>query len=369
MAADDAAAARYPATERLNDSLRRGNVPAMAAALDEGADISGLPQRDVPLISLAVQLRNAEAVRLLLSRGAGVGSSWFAHPPFKFVWPERVSALWPGCIAIAELLLAAGAAAGKPSMNDAIVLYRAAASGCAAGVRQLLAAGARCHTHWDGSELALCALVAAACCRSDASDPVGCLHALLAADEHPADHVSGATRAHLLWRAAQRCPPAHFPGVARLLVQAGADVEGLARETPLVAAARREHVDPLAEPTVPLPAADCVSMLRALLALGAAATPAVWAAGPVAALPRPVRAELVGEAAWARRGRLVALRRQMRQPDEGSRAAANEAADELQGCSAVAGVPAGGTAGHASGMAWTDGPATGGAAFGAGSIP
>jgi hypothetical protein len=109
--------------------------------------------------------------------------------------------------------------------------------------------------------------------------------------------------------------------------------------------------------------------VHALLALGAPATPAVWAADPMAALPRTMRTELLGEAAWARRGRLVALRRQMRQPDEGARAAANEAAGKGQGCSIGAGIPAGCTAAHASGMAWTDGPATGGAACGAGSIP
>jgi hypothetical protein len=361
------------ATENLYAAVMSRDVTAVAVALDAGADPNGPPEWCYDPFGLVVKLPKEAGVRVLVMCNAFAAGKWRHTPsPLSFVWPERVSALWPACVAITDLLLAAGANVHTTDVHGIPPLAWVADNGCTAGVRQLLAAGARCHTDADGRAADRCALLAALNCSSDAADPVGCVEALLVADGDVAFHLQGPGGISTLWLVAQRCSPAAFPALARLLVDAGAEVKpprGSPMRSPLVAAATRVHIRPTGRPQIPLSLADTFGMVRALLALGAPATPAVWAAGPMAALPHAMRAELVGEAAWARRGRLVALRRQMRLPDERVRAAANEAAGKGQGCSIVAGVPAGGTAGHASGMAWTDGPATAGAAFGAGSIP
>lgn len=117
----------------IHDAAKKGDVAAIAAALDSGADINEIESLATPL-SIAATEGNLEAVRFLVSRGADVNFS------AKFGTPLYVAAKF-GHSSIVELLLANGA---KPNQTTRsfTALHIAAGSGCLGCVIHLVEQGA-----------------------------------------------------------------------------------------------------------------------------------------------------------------------------------------------------------------------------------
>jgi ankyrin repeat protein len=320
---------RFP-QQRLWDAAMAGDCAGIAAALDAGADIEGAQQLFAgppsSSLGLAVRSNHLDAVQLLLGRGASVRPLPPVTPPLSELmwrWPPGLQQAGDA-LAIARALLAAGANANAVGISIITPLSNAARCGCLAGVRLLLAAGA------DVSAAPIAGispLHRAAYSSSEWPDPAGCIGALLAAGaDARAVTFAGLTPLHCV---GSNLHPDHTAAAARLLVAAGADVD--ARDeygvTPLALAARSGLAP------VEFALFGCARVARALLAVGAdPAAAAFWRLPNIAALPRAAKAELMWEAAWARRGALRMLRRRLnpnsdeRNADEAAAAAAATAA-------------------------------------------
>jgi hypothetical protein len=206
--------------------------------------------------------------------------------------------------ATAEQLLAALLGAGaevdavhpNPWCGQRTALSSAAEQGFAACVRMLLAHGASVR-HRDADKWT--ALHWAAHART--GDPAGCVLALLAAGSDV--RAEGPWAMTPLNAAAYACAPGAAWAVLPALVAAGADVQQRNRygETALDSAVKGWEGDSL------------VLVATALIRVGAAAGDGFWRAARVRALPRGQRGALMVDAAWARRGHLIRLRRRRRQ--------------------------------------------------------
>jgi ankyrin repeat protein len=313
MAAADAAAAQ----QRLADAAAAGDCAQIEAALSAGADVNAVrTDAATPWTPLtrAVHGWHVDAVALLLARGARVRMKVvMGHEPWPvwgyISWAD--SSRWDACVAIARLLLAAGADVNAADWQGT-ALAAAAGAGCAAGVRLLVDAGADVSSA-KGRRMTPLHQAAGCPAAGPPADPAGCVEALLAAGaDARAWDIDGARPAH--W-AARTCGPQHVPAVLRLLVAAGADVN---------APTRWDSITPL-EGSLAFRAGTgaIVPTARALLAAGAQAGFSFWRRHWVTSLPRAEKATLLGEAAWARRGHLCRLRRVVNPNSE--QAAADEA--------------------------------------------
>jgi cytochrome c len=118
----------------LNDAAGKGDVAAIMAALDSGADVNQLTERTTPLCEAAAN-KHLEAVQVLIQRGADVNRAGkFRRTPLEIA-VTRSSA------EIVRLLLDNGA---KPDVSSggSTPLQVAADSGCLECVRSLVEAGA-----------------------------------------------------------------------------------------------------------------------------------------------------------------------------------------------------------------------------------
>jgi ankyrin repeat protein len=259
------------------------------------------------------------AVQLLLSRGARARPLPPCTPPLSEVhWRWQPGSQEAGdALAIARALLAAGADVDADSGSHLTPLSNAAYFGCLAGVRLLLEAGAKAGAVSDGG---LTPLQCAVHCRYSLAGPPGCIEALLdAGADATAASSFGLTPLH---RVGSDLHPDHAAAAARLLLAAGADVDARDEygDTSLALAARPK-ID-----AVEFTQGGHARVARALQAVGAdPAACAFWARPNIAALPRRARAELMWEAAWARRGVLRMLRRRVN-PNSVERDADEEAA-------------------------------------------
>jgi ankyrin repeat protein len=294
--------ARMTAALQLRAAGKAGNCRGITAALTAGAAVDGVETEryETPLI-IAVLRRHVDAVRLLLRRGASVRAVRRCDPPLWHVWfPLPPRAEWEACVAIATLLLAAGAQADLVAGDGRTPLHHAAWAGCVAGVMQLVAAGSDARV---ADAAGSTPLHSAAKCEDAGADPAGCILALLAAGADPR-----ATNAHgwgALHYAAARCAACHLADVTRLLVGAGAQVNMLCHRGSSV----------LELLSVSRSGDDLATGAAALLAVGAVPVAANgwWGHPRVAGLSRDQRAGLLREAAWARRGHLLRLRWSTRQ--------------------------------------------------------
>jgi ankyrin repeat protein len=329
--------------KQLVDAAERGDCMGITAALDAGADVDGADT----LTSIAEQPRRAlvtavssgrvDAVKLLLQRGAGVSLS--GAGAYDWLVPPLAAVKWrtADALAIARLLLDAGAHVNAANSFGNTALHFAAQAS-ADGVRLLTGSGA--HVDAQGSQG--WRPLHAACF----FDALTCVDALLAAGaDVTAVDDKGNTAAH--W-AALSLYLNSLPAITGMLVLAGARLDGvnLAGHTPLM------HAEAIGDWHCHLPAATQV-----LLAAGAAAEPDVWPALKTRGVPSDKLAALLREAAWARRGHMIRLYRRAAQAKAAAaaaRRAARQAAAAAAGGDDVAppeaaaageGVPAGGQAG------------------------
>jgi cytochrome c len=123
----------------IHEAAKKGDLAAIASALDAGADVNAPDKLAGPLF-YAVQNGHLDAAKLLIDRGADVNAM------SKIGLPLSVAALrsYPDLI---SLLLAHGADPNT-SVKTQTPLHMAAAGGCLACVKALVEAGADVNAHW-----------------------------------------------------------------------------------------------------------------------------------------------------------------------------------------------------------------------------
>jgi cytochrome c len=118
----------------IHDAAKKGDMAAITAALDAGANINDPDAFATPLY-YAVSRQHLDAAKLLIDRGADVNAgSKVGGPPLK-------AAVAKGKIELITLLLAHGADPNV-AVGDQTVLHEAVRRGCLDCVKALVAAGA-----------------------------------------------------------------------------------------------------------------------------------------------------------------------------------------------------------------------------------
>ena len=125
--------------ETINDAAKKGDVAAIAAALDAGADVNERDGTATPLYH-AVRRGHLEAAKLLIERGADVNATTKLGPPLT-------AAVTKELIDLITLLLANGADPNA-ALKGETVLHVAAGRGCLSCVKALVEAGANVNAVW-----------------------------------------------------------------------------------------------------------------------------------------------------------------------------------------------------------------------------
>jgi cytochrome c len=123
----------------LHEAAKTGDVAAIAAALDGGADIEEQEKGTTPLF-LAVRSGQAQAAALLIERGADVNEE------AKLGLPITVAVL-KNSVDMIRLLLAHGASPNAAARGEPM-LHLAVANGCLDCVKVLVEAGANVNAIW-----------------------------------------------------------------------------------------------------------------------------------------------------------------------------------------------------------------------------
>ncbi|ARM91580.1 ankyrin repeat/cytochrome-c domain-containing protein (plasmid) [Rhizobium sp. CIAT894] len=123
----------------LHEAVKSGDLTAIAAALDAGADIEEQEKGVTPLF-LAVRSGHPEAVELLIERGAGVNNPSALGLPLT-------GAVLQNSADLMRLLLAHGADPNAASRGERM-LHFAVANGCLDCVKVLVEAGADVNAVW-----------------------------------------------------------------------------------------------------------------------------------------------------------------------------------------------------------------------------
>lgn len=123
----------------LHDAAKTGDLAAIAAALDGGADIEEQEKGTTPLF-LAVRSGHPEAAELLIERGADVNKE------SKLGLPITVAVL-KNSVDLMRLLLARGADPNAAARGESM-LHLAVANGCLDCVKVLVEAGADVNAIW-----------------------------------------------------------------------------------------------------------------------------------------------------------------------------------------------------------------------------
>lgn len=120
----------------LHAAAERGDLAAVRAALDGGADVLAFDDRGMDALSWAALRGHAAVVELLLDRGAAIDR------PNDVGWPAIGQASGQGHRAVVELLVARGADVNQAFDGGRTALMCAAYGGHAELVDVLVAAGA-----------------------------------------------------------------------------------------------------------------------------------------------------------------------------------------------------------------------------------
>ena len=123
----------------LHDAAKSGDLKAIAAALDAGADIEEQEKGATPLF-LAVRSGHIEAAELLIKRGAEVNKEAALGRPITV-------AVLKNAAGMIRLLLAHGADANDKTRGEPMLIL-AVASGCLDCVKVLVEAGADVNAIW-----------------------------------------------------------------------------------------------------------------------------------------------------------------------------------------------------------------------------
>lgn len=123
----------------IHDAAKKGDVTAIAAALDAGADVNEPDGTATPLYH-AVRRGHLEAAKLLIERGADVNATTKLGPPLMAATQKEL-------IDLITLLLAKGADANAEVKGET-VLHVAAGRGCLTCVQALVEAGADVNAVW-----------------------------------------------------------------------------------------------------------------------------------------------------------------------------------------------------------------------------
>jgi cytochrome c2 len=123
----------------LHEAAKSGDLAAIAAALDAGADIEEQDKGATPLF-LAVRSGHAEAAELLIERGADINHESALGLPFTV-------AVLKSSIDMMRLLLAHGADPNAAARGETM-LHFAVANGCLDCVKVLVEAGADVNAIW-----------------------------------------------------------------------------------------------------------------------------------------------------------------------------------------------------------------------------
>jgi len=127
----------------IHEAAKNGDVAAIAAALDAGADVNDTAGTPSPLYH-AVRRGHLEAAKFLIEHGADVntGEKGLGVSPL-------MAAVAKNRIELIDLLLANGADPNT-KLNDENAIHVAAKNGCLGCVKALLGAGADVNAHTSG---------------------------------------------------------------------------------------------------------------------------------------------------------------------------------------------------------------------------
>ncbi|WP_246638770.1 ankyrin repeat domain-containing protein [Rhizobium binae] len=123
----------------LHEAVKSGDLTAITAALDAGADIEEQEKGATPLF-LAIRSNHLEAAELLIERGAGVNTPSSLGLPIT-------GAVLTNSVDLMRLLLAHGADPNAAARGERM-LHFAVANGCLDCVRVLVEAGADVNAVW-----------------------------------------------------------------------------------------------------------------------------------------------------------------------------------------------------------------------------
>ncbi|OWV61283.1 hypothetical protein ATY75_12645 [Rhizobium sp. N122] len=123
----------------LHEAVKSGDLTAIAAALDAGADIEEQDKGATPLF-LAIRSGHSEVVELLIERGAGVNNPSAMGLPLT-------GAVLTNAVDLVRLLLAHGADPNAAARGERM-LHFAVANGCLDCVKLLVEAGADVNAVW-----------------------------------------------------------------------------------------------------------------------------------------------------------------------------------------------------------------------------
>lgn len=119
----------------IHDAAKMGDVPAISAALDAGADVDASDDWGVTPLWYAARRGHEDAAKLLIARGADVNQTTKSSGPPLLGAIERKNAI------LVKLLLASGANPNA-ALETKSALYLAAKSGCFECVKALVDLGA-----------------------------------------------------------------------------------------------------------------------------------------------------------------------------------------------------------------------------------
>jgi cytochrome c len=124
----------------IHDAAMKGDVAAITAALDSGADVNAFDMMGASPLYWAARMGHLTAAKLLIERGADVnGKTDLGQPLTAAVTTDRIELI--------SLLLANGADANSNSATET-VLHIATANGCLGCVKALVEAGADVNAQW-----------------------------------------------------------------------------------------------------------------------------------------------------------------------------------------------------------------------------
>ena len=134
---------------QLIEAVKEGNVAAVRALLESGADVNAQLAGDWTTLMHAARAGHVEVVRLLIEKGANVNAQ------YPHNWTALMHAANYGHVEVVRVLLASGADVNTQNADGSKALMIAAKNGHAEVVRALLAGGADVNSQTANGSTAL----------------------------------------------------------------------------------------------------------------------------------------------------------------------------------------------------------------------